>query len=90
MQDASLQESMGPIQDLLREKPLPTDKAIAMARRMLVEAAQNLQKGAEPPALDAGKQRVRAAGVLLPRSVKPQDWAKEHLADGLKQPLYSL
>jgi phthalate 4,5-dioxygenase oxygenase subunit len=90
MQDASLQESMGPIQDLLREKLLPTDKAIVMARRMLVEAAQDVQKGAEPPALDAAKQRVRAAGVLLPRDQKPQEWAKTHIADGLKQPVYSI
>ena len=90
MQDASLQESMGPIQDLMREKLLPTDKAIVMVRRMLVEAAQNLQKGIAPPALDATKQRVRAAGVLLPRNQKPQDWAKGHIADGLKRPVYSI
>ena len=90
MQDASLQESMGPIQDLLREKLLPTDKAIAMARRMLVEAAENLDKGIEPPALDATKQRVRAAGVLLPRDRKPQEWAAAHIADGLAQPVYSI
>ena len=90
MQDASLQESMGPIQDLLREKLLPTDKAIAMARRMLVEAAENLDTGIEPPALDATKQRVRAAGVLLPRDRKPQEWAAAHIADGLAQPVYSI
>ena len=90
MQDASLQESMGPIQDLLREKPLPTDRAIIMARRMLLEAAVALQHGVAPPALDASKQHVRAAGVLLERSVKPQAWAQQHLADGLKKPVYSL
>ena len=39
MQDASLQESMGPIQDHAKEKLLPTDRAIVMARRMLYEAA---------------------------------------------------
>jgi phthalate 4,5-dioxygenase len=90
MQDASLQESMGPIQDLEREKLLPTDKAIVMARRMLYEAAVALQQGAEPPALEAHKQRVRAAGVLLDRKAKPQEWAKAHLADGLRQPVYSI
>jgi nitrite reductase/ring-hydroxylating ferredoxin subunit len=90
MQDASLQESMGPIQDLLREKPLPTDRAILMARRMLLEAAAALRHGAEPPALDAAKQRGRAAGVLLERSVKPQAWAKQHLADGLEESVYSI
>jgi len=90
MQDASLQESMGAIQDLEREKLLPTDRGIVMARRMLLEAASGLQQGVEPPALNANKQRVRAAGVLLERSVKPQEWASEHLADGLEEPVYSL
>ncbi len=90
MQDASLQESMGPIQNHAREKLLPTDKAIAMARHMLYEAVTALANGAEPPALDAAKQHVRAAGVLLDRKVKPQEWAREHLADGLGQPVYTL
>jgi phthalate 4,5-dioxygenase len=90
VQDSSLQESMGPIQNLDREKLLPTDRAIVMARRMLYDAATALEAGVEPPALDAGKQRVRAAGVLLDRQAKPQDWAKHHLADGLNQPVYSI
>jgi nitrite reductase/ring-hydroxylating ferredoxin subunit len=90
MQDASLQESMGPIQNHEREKLLPTDKAIAMARHMLYEAATALAKGTEPPALDAAKQRVRAAGVLLDRKLKPQEWARQHLADGLTQPVFTL
>lgn len=90
IQDASLQESMGPIQNHEQEKLLPTDRAIVMARRMLYEAATAMEAGAEPPALDAGKQRVRAAGVLLDRNVKPQEWAKLHLADGVNQPVYSI
>jgi len=89
-QDASLQESMGPIQDHENEKLLPTDRAIVMARRFLYDAALALEEGEEPPALDADRQRVRAAGVLLERSLKPQVWAKDHLADGLNQPVYSL
>src|SRR5271154_1460355 len=59
IQDASLQESMGPIQDRESEKLLPTDLAIVMARRMLHDATTALEAGVEPPALDAGKQRVR-------------------------------
>jgi phthalate 4,5-dioxygenase len=90
IQDASLQESMGPIQDRANERLLPTDRAIVMARRMLYDAATALEAGVEPPALDAGKQRVRAAGVLLDRQAKPQEWAKHHLADGLNQPVYSI
>jgi len=90
MQDASLQESMGPVQDREREKLLPTDRAIVLARRMLYEAATGMATDAEPPALDAKKQRVRAAGVLLDRQTKPQDWAKRHLADGLNEPVYTI
>ena len=90
VQDASLQESMGVIQNHEAERLLPTDKAIVMARRMLFEAAQGLAQGIEPPALDASKQRVRAAGVLLERALDPTEWAKNHLADGLKHPVYSV
>ncbi len=90
MQDASLQESMGTIQNHAAERLLPTDKAIVMARRMLHEAALGLQQGVEPPALDAAAQRVRAAGVLLDREADPREWAKSALADGLGQPVYSI
>jgi hypothetical protein len=90
VQDASLQESMGAIQNHEAERLLPTDKGIVMARRMLHEAALDLARGVEPPALDAGKQRVRAASVLLDHAVEPAAWAQAHLADGLKHPVYSI
>jgi phthalate 4,5-dioxygenase len=90
IQDASLQESMGPIQDHSKEKLLPTDRAIVMARRMLYVAATTLSAEIDPPAINASQQRVRAAGVLLPRNEKPQEWAKVHLADGRGQPIYSI
>jgi phthalate 4,5-dioxygenase len=89
-QDASLQESMGPIQNHEAERMLPTDKGISMARRMLVDVVKDLQNGIEPPALAAKSHRVRAAGVLLPLEQTPMEWAKEHLADALKKPVYSL
>jgi hypothetical protein len=81
---------MGPIQDHASEKLLPTDRAIVMARRMLYEAATAMGQGAEPPALRTDSQRVRAAGVLLGRDVKPQEWAKTHLTGSLDQPVYSI
>jgi nitrite reductase/ring-hydroxylating ferredoxin subunit len=90
IQDASLQESMGPIQDHSREHLVPTDKAIVMARRSLAAAARNLEQGIEPPALDPASQRVRAAAVLLKRSVKAPEWARTALVDGLKQPVFTL
>lgn len=89
-QDASLQESMGPIQDHEAEKLLPSDRAIVMARRMLHEACTGLEQGREPPALDAQSQRVRSAGVLLPRGQAPQEWARTHLVAGDDQPVYSI
>jgi hypothetical protein len=89
IQDASLQESMGSIQDHEAEKLLPTDRAIVMARRMMYDAAMAIEKE-EPPALDANCQRVRAAGVLLPRDQKPQEWARIHLDDGKDQPVYTI
>jgi len=94
MQDTSLQESMGPIQDRSdeKEKLLPTDRAIVMARRMLYEAAvaNESTPAADPPAVAAGRQHVRAAGVLLPRGQKPQTWAAEHLNDSKGKPVYSV
>ncbi len=89
-QDASLQESMGPIQNHAAEKLLPTDRAIVMARRMLHESALALPQGGTPPALSASSQRARAAGVLLPRGQQPQEWAHEHLADSREQPVFSV
>ena len=89
-QDASLQESMGPIQDRTKEMLLPTDRAIVMARRMLQEAAQGLQEGIEPPALDASTQQVRAAGVLLPKNEDPKPWAKDKIQHVQGKPVYSI
>ena len=89
-QDYSLQESMGPIQNHAEEKILPTDRGIVMARRMLYEAATDLAKGATPPALNAVAHRVRAAGVLLDKAQDPVQWAKDHLANDLTKPVYTL
>jgi len=89
VQDASLQESMGPIQNYSKEHLVATDRAIVMARRMLARAARELDAGNEPPALDAVSQRVRAASVLLDRGTKAEEWAREALTS-LEQPVYSV
>lgn len=90
IQDASLQESIGPIQDYSREHLVPTDKAIVMARRMLYRGAKDLEKGVELPALDSAVQRVRAASVLLDRGIKAPEWARQALSDSLKKPVYTV
>ena len=69
MQDASVQESMGPIQDRSKENLVSTDNAIIMARHRLLQAARELQKGAAPPGLAAEAQRVRSATFVLPVDV---------------------
>ena len=66
MQDASIQESMGPIVDRSRENLVGTDKGIVMARRRLLREAKALaEKGAIPPGVDPAHQRVRSAAVVL-------------------------
>jgi phthalate 4,5-dioxygenase oxygenase subunit len=79
MQDASLQESMGPIQDRTRENLVSTDNAIIMARHRLAKAARNLQKGIQPPALDPTTHYVRSASVRLPADASFKEDAKECL-----------
>ncbi len=67
MQDASLQESMGPIVDRTKENLVSTDNGIIMARMRLIRAAKALaEKGTLPPGLTAEHQRVRSAAIVLP------------------------
>jgi phthalate 4,5-dioxygenase len=67
MQDASLQESMGPIVDRSREHLLTTDNGIIMARQRLMRAARALAETATPPpGIDPATHRVRSAAVVLP------------------------
>ena len=66
MQDASVQESMGPISDRTRENLVSTDNAIIMARYRLRKAALDLQKGIEPPGLSPACHAVRSAAFVLP------------------------
>jgi phthalate 4,5-dioxygenase oxygenase subunit len=90
IQDASLQESMGHLQDHSREHLVATDKPIAMTRRALYNAAIGLEAGVDPPALQGRTQRVRAAGVLLDREANIRDWSNKALTDALAKPIHSV
>ena len=80
MQDASLQESMGPIIDRTKENLVSTDNGIIMARHRLMRAAKELkEKGITPPGVDLTHQRVRSASVILPPDKAFKDGAKEAL-----------
>jgi len=80
MQDASLQESMGPIVDRAKENLVSTDNGIIMARHRLLRAAKALaEKGTLPPGRDPEHQRVRSAAVVLPADQPFKDAAKDAL-----------
>src|SRR4029434_3197170 len=67
MQDASLQESMGPIVDRAKEHLVSTDSGIIMARHRLLGAVDALvEAGVCPPGVDPAHQRVRSAAIVLP------------------------
>lgn len=80
MQDASLQESMGPIVDRSKETLVSTDTGIIMCRQRLIRAAKALaEAGTTPPGVDPEHQRVRSAAVILPPDVPYEDGAREAL-----------
>jgi phthalate 4,5-dioxygenase len=68
MQDASLQESMGPIVDRTKERLVSADSGIIKARRKLVQAALALRdEGVTPPGVDPAHHRVRSVAIVLPK-----------------------
>jgi phthalate 4,5-dioxygenase len=81
MQDASLQESMGPIVDRTKERLVATDSGIIKARQKLRKAAIALaEDGATPPGVDPEHHRVRSVAIVLPR----EDSFVESTADAVK------
>jgi len=78
MQDASLQESMGPIVDRTKENLVSTDNGIIMARHRLLRAVKAFtEKGTVPPGVDPAHQRVRSAAIVLPPDVPFTEGARE-------------
>lgn len=75
MQDASLQESMGPIVDRSLEVLVATDVAIVQARRRLMASAEALQKDANlvPPGVDPATHHVRSASFKVASNVPLAD-----------------
>ena len=66
LQDASLQESMGPIQNRTKENLVSTDNGIIMARKRLQKAVIALRdKGVTPPGREPAHHLVRSAALVL-------------------------
>ena len=81
MQDASLQESMGPIVDRTKENLVSTDNGIIMARRRLRRAALALRdEGVAPPGVDPAHHRVRSVSVILPPDQAFADACRDELS----------
>jgi phthalate 4,5-dioxygenase len=67
-QDASLQESMGPIVDRAKERLVSSDTGIIKARQKLRKAIEALRdEGVTPPGVDPAHHRIRSAAVVLPQ-----------------------
>ena len=79
MQDASLQESMGPIVERSQENLVSTDNGIIMARRALLRAIKANREGKKIPGLTPESQRVRSCSIELPKGVKFAEGAKHGL-----------
>jgi hypothetical protein len=80
MQDASMQESMGPIVDRAKENLVSTDNGIIMARHRLLRAIKNLMdKDVTPPGVDIAHQRVRSASIVLSPDQSFKDAARDAL-----------
>jgi phthalate 4,5-dioxygenase len=69
MQDAAIQESMGPIQDRSKENLVSTDNGVIMARSRLRKAVLAVQHGREPDGIDPATHAVRSASIVLPDNV---------------------
>lgn len=83
MQDASLQESMGPIVDRTKEHLVATDRGIIMARQRLREAVEAFRdKGTPPPGIDTAHHRIRSVAVVLPPDEAFADACREDLHAG--------
>ncbi|MSP34130.1 MAG: aromatic ring-hydroxylating dioxygenase subunit alpha [Limnohabitans sp.] len=88
MQDASLQESMGAIQDRTKENLVSTDNGIIMARQRLIKTARALAENPDfaLPGLDPEHQKVRSVAMLIKRGVHYKEGAKEHFKSAPGKP----
>jgi phthalate 4,5-dioxygenase len=70
IQDAAVQESMGPIYDRTAEHLGTSDSAVIFLRQMYLRAARSIQAGAEPfLPTNRASFRVRSVSALLDRNV---------------------
>ena len=83
-QDHAVQESMGPIQDRSREYLGPADKAIIVARQLLLQATRAVEQGGRPLGANDSYYHLRAIERVVPPDV---DWSAALLSEMYPEPL---
>ena len=71
IQDRAIQETMGPIVDRSKEQLGPADRAIIVARQLLLQAIRTHQDGGVPPGITDAYYTARATESVVPNDV---DW----------------
>ena len=69
-EDVAMAESQGPICDRSEENLIAADAAIARARRLLLDAANAVQEGLEPPCLRPAEMPYGIQGPVP----SPEEW----------------
>ena len=72
-QDRAVQDTMGPVCDRTREHLGTTDRAIIMARKVLLQAARVVEDGGDPPGLGNNVFALRSVEKVLPSDVHWRD-----------------
>src|SRR5579883_448956 len=79
-QDLAVQEAMGPIVPRWREHLGSTDKAIIAMRRIMLQAARDIEQDIDPPGADPDTYwDVRPTDLVLPQGVDWHEGARELL-----------
>ena len=87
-QDIAMWEGMGPISDRSKERVGASDVAVVAFRRLMVEAAQTVQKGG--PAIGTGEPHIAHATISSYEGVVPKTTNWRSLGGGSEAPLERL
>ena len=72
-QDVAVQESMGAVVDRTRENLTRSDIAVVHARRLLLQAAETVSDGGDPPGLTTSYYNIRPIERVLAKGVRWRD-----------------
>jgi hypothetical protein len=78
VQDRAVQETMGPIVDRSKEHLGPADRAIIVARQLLLQSIKTHEAGGVPAGLEDSYYTVRATENVIPNDV---DWKEALLPE---------